>query len=97
MRPSEALKGREQKVRELVFSFGFKNPRVFGSVARGEDDDESDLDILVEYEKDVVGMMYRLELQERVSLLLGVRVDMKTAGGLPEHAVEQIKKESIPL
>ena len=48
MRPSEALPLHREKIRQLVLEAGMTNPRVFGSVVRGEDNEESDLDILVE-------------------------------------------------
>ncbi len=48
MRPSLALKANADRVIKILSRFNVKNPRIFGSTARAEDDDESDLDILVE-------------------------------------------------
>ena len=48
MRPSISLHNNRDRVREVLRRFGMVNPRIFGSVARGEDNDASDLDILVD-------------------------------------------------
>lgn len=48
MRPSASMAMRRDVVREILKRFHMENPRIFGSVARGEDADGSDLDILVE-------------------------------------------------
>jgi predicted nucleotidyltransferase len=47
MRPSEALALNRDKVLEIIARYPVTNPRVFGSVARGEDVEGSDIDILV--------------------------------------------------
>ncbi len=48
MRPSEALNLHRAGIRRIVSSHHATNPRVFGSVVRGEDTETSDLDILVD-------------------------------------------------
>jgi predicted nucleotidyltransferase len=48
MRPSEAIARRLDEVRAVIARYPVSNPRVFGSVARGEDDERSDFDLLVD-------------------------------------------------
>jgi predicted nucleotidyltransferase len=48
MRPSEALTIHRTELRQLVSRYNVTHPRVYGSVLTGEDDEESDLDILVD-------------------------------------------------
>ena len=48
MRPSIALQLHRDSIRGIVLRNGATNPRVFGSAARGEDTEDSDLDLLVE-------------------------------------------------
>jgi predicted nucleotidyltransferase len=48
MRPSELLPLDREAIRQLVLEAGMANPRVFNSVVRGEDNEDSDLDILVD-------------------------------------------------
>lgn len=97
MRPSKALKGREQEVRLLVLRFGYKNPIVYGSVARGEDTETSDLDILVEPDRDDLSIFDRLELQGRIEALLGVSVDVKTEKWIAERGMKKVREEGKPL
>lgn len=48
MRPSEVLEKNREAIREATKRFHAANPRVFGSVARGEDGPDSDIDIVVD-------------------------------------------------
>jgi len=48
MRPSISLENHRDQVREVLQRFRMANPRIFGSAARGEDTEQSDLDILVD-------------------------------------------------
>ena len=48
MKPSQKIRQHQQKIQELAQQFGMKNLRIFGSVAKGEDTENSDLDLLVE-------------------------------------------------
>jgi predicted nucleotidyltransferase len=48
MKPSAALSTHRDAVRRIVEAHRARNPRVFGSAARGEDRDDSDLDLLID-------------------------------------------------
>jgi predicted nucleotidyltransferase len=74
---------REKKhdILRLAEMYGAHNVRIFGSVARGDSRDDSDIDFLVEFDKgrtlfDFVGL--RLDLQE----LLGATVEVVTPNSL---------------
>jgi uncharacterized protein len=93
MRPSEVLEKNRQAIREATNRFNAALPRVFGSVARGED---SDLDILVDALPgttlfDLGGLLE--ELQD----ILGVKVDLVTAGGLPERIRHRVLSEASAI
>ena len=82
MRPSEVLEKNREAIREATTRFNAANPRVFGSVARGEDSEGSDLDILVDALPgatlfDLGGLQVELE-----HLFGGIKVDLATPGGL---------------
>jgi len=49
MKPSEILREKREEVLKIAEKYGLSNVRVFGSVARGEDDEKSDLDLLVQF------------------------------------------------
>ena len=54
---------------------------VFGSVARGEDNATSDIDLLVRFKKPV-GLFELIGIEERLETILGRPVDLATAAGL---------------
>lgn len=84
MKPSIALQQHRAAIRQIVERNHAKNARIFGSVLRGEDTDESDLDILIDTTDETtlfdIGAI-RVELME----LLGVEVDVLTPGALPDR------------
>lgn len=93
MKPSIALKLKRDEVREAASRFHTANPRVFGSVLHGEDQDDSDLDLLVDALPgttlfDLGGL--QVELEE----LLGAPVDLLTPGDLPPKFRDQVLAEA---
>lgn len=95
VRPSQALSAQRREVLALVERAGLGTPRVFGSVARGEDDESSDLDLVVEFtdDHDIVDL---LALEHALSELLTVPVDVvdaRAAGRVMEHG----DAEAVPL
>jgi predicted nucleotidyltransferase len=76
--------------------FGVKRASLFGSLARGEDREDSDIDILVEFEAgksllDLAGL--KIELEE----LLSRRVDLLTFNSLHPLLKDKILKEQKPI
>ena len=70
--------------------------RIFGCVARGEADSESDIDLLVNMESgrsllDLCGLL--IDLEE----LLGRKVDVVTEKGLRDRIRERVLKEAVAL
>lgn len=66
MKPSQKIRQHQQKIQELAQQFGMKNLLIFGSVAKGEDTENSDLDLLVEASPttalfDICGLQIELE------------------------------------
>ena len=97
MRPSEVLEKNREAIREATKRFNAANPRVFGSVARGEDGPDSDIDILVDSLPgttlfDLGGLQVELE-----QLFDGVKVDLVTTGGLRASMRDRILSESFPI
>jgi uncharacterized protein len=96
MRPSEALAKHRDKVREIIARYPVSNPRVFGSAARGEDTESSDLDMLVHVE----GRMSYFDLA-RLALelgdLLGCTVDLGEDTAVRPHAAKSIFADARPI
>ena len=82
MRPSIALELRRTAIREVVSHFRTANPRVFGSVLSGTDQDGGDLDLLVDALPGAT-LLDLGDLQDALKSLLGVQVDVLTPGDLP--------------
>lgn len=96
MKPSVALDLKRSAVREATGRFRAANPRVFGSVLHGADQDGSDLDLLVDALPgatlfDLGGLQVELEA------LLGVPVDLLTPGDLPPKVRAQVLAEAQPV
>ncbi len=96
MAPDEPLRQKRQEILRLCASYGARNPRVFGSVARGNADERSDIDLLVEMEPgrslfDLGGLQYELER------LLGRPVDVVTERGLKARIRDRVLREAVPL
>jgi len=70
---------------------------VFGSYARGENSPESDLDLLVHF-KNRIGLLRLVQLQQRLSDLLKVQVDLVTENGLKNPRLKKyIYKDLISI
>jgi len=96
--PNVALRRLEDKreaVVGLVRAHKGRSVAVFGSVARGEATDDSDIDLLVEFEPDS-SLLDLIELEEALRALLGTNVDVISAGALLERDTE-IRRDAVPL
>ena len=93
MKRDEALR-RMNENRQKLGDFFVKPLLIFGSVARDQATDASDIDLLVEFERPV-GLFTFLRLQEYLEQLLGCRVDLATIAALGEEMREHVLKEAI--
>jgi uncharacterized protein len=93
---SELLKDKREAILQVAAKHGARNVRVFGSVARGEADEQSDIDFLVDMEPgrsllDLGGLL--MDLQD----LLGQNVDVLTERGLKPRIRERVLHEAVAL
>ncbi len=75
---------------------GFYNVRFFGSVARGDYSNDSDIDLLVDY-RTSTSIFDLGHLIGRCEEILDRRVDVVTLGCIPEADHERVLRESVPL
>ena len=76
--------------------YAVRNFYLFGSVSRGEEKEESDVDILVEFVPDArVGLFQFTKLQRELGILLNCRVDLATPESLREELRDEILKEAV--
>lgn len=77
LRLRAALELHRSRIDQLLDRYGATHPRLFGSVARGDAREDSDLDLLVDLAPGAGNEMLRISgLAEELSELLGVRVDV---------------------
>lgn len=95
VRPSQLLQIARDQVLEAVRAIGGQDVRVFGSVAKGTDQPDSDIDLLVTFPPgaDIVTL---LTLEEDLSNLLTVPVDVVSAGS-SGPVLERALAEAVPL
>jgi predicted nucleotidyltransferase len=93
---NEILREKREEILRIAAKHGAYNVRIFGSVARGEADEASDVDVLVELSPerslfDLGGLLMDLES------LLGCNVDVVTVRGLRKRIRERVLREAVPL
>jgi predicted nucleotidyltransferase len=92
----EALRQRRSDILRIAQAHGARNVRVFGSVARGEEGPDSDLDLLVDLEprRNLLDLGHLvMDLQD----LLGRRVDVVEPEGLHWYIRDKVLKEAVAL
>lgn len=96
MKPSVALARHRDTIRQVIEDNRTTNPRVFGSVLRGDDVETSDLDILVDPASDM--SLFDLgAIHFELNRLLGVPVDIVTPASLPARVRDHILAEARPV
>lgn len=83
----------QKQLSPLLHEYGIKHAAVFGSVSRGEDRPDSDVDILVSLGDKQMGMFAFLELIRRAEEKLGRKIDMVTDGALNKFVRPYITKD----
>ena len=96
MTAKDVLRARREEILRICAKHGTRNVRVFGSVARNEDDEHSDIDLVVEFGPGASLLDHAalwLELQE----LLGPNVDVVSDRGIKPRIRDSILREALPL
>lgn len=91
-----ALERNRRAVLKVTAAAGVRNVRVFGSVARGEDRADSDIDLLVHLPDDFT--LFDLgRLESTLSSIVGAKVDLVPAAGLRPNLRDTTLAEAVPL
>lgn len=96
MRPSVALALNRAAIRRIVEAHRACNARVFGSVAHGDDTNDSDLDLLIDPTSNTT-LMDVAAIQVELEELLGVTVDVLTPRALPDKFRSAVLAEAVPV
>lgn len=84
------LINKKNQIEALRLKYGARRIRVFGSVARGEESKDSDIDFLIDFPRGYDLFTQRLPLTESLKELLGRPVDL-----IPEHEVNRHIKDHV--
>lgn len=95
VRPSEVLRVLRQEALGVIERHRGAAPLVFGSVARGTDSPESDVDLLVTFADDA-GITDLLAMEDELAELLTVPVDVVSAGS-SGRVIDRALSEAVPL
>jgi predicted nucleotidyltransferase len=92
----EQLRAKREALIALADRYKAENLRVFGSVARGEENENSDVDILVHFRQGA-SLFDLMDLKEDAEELLGLQVDIVSDRGLHPRLTSRILSEARPL
>lgn len=90
------LKQRRTEILAVAARHGASNIRIIGSVARGDDDEKSDIDLLVQFEPGR-SILDQAALIDDLEQLLGRKVDVACDDGLRPRVQARVLPEAIAL
>jgi predicted nucleotidyltransferase len=93
----DTLREKRSQILDIAAKHGAFNVRVFGSVARGEETPESDIDFLIDYDRSKITPWFPGGLLMDLQDLLGRKVDVLTERGVSPLIREQVLAEAKPL
>jgi uncharacterized protein len=96
MYQNDLLKSRREEILRIASKHGAQNVRVFGSVARGDADSQSDIDLLVEFKRGTT-LLGHAALMQELEDLLGVKVDVVSERGLRDRVRERVLREAVAI
>ncbi len=87
----------KEKIKSIAAQHGAFNVRVFGSVARGQADQNSDLDLLVDYDLDKISPWFPVRLIRDLEDFLGTKVDVVTPAGIKARIYNEVLADALAL
>lgn len=93
---NDRLFRHRDEIHRLVTEHHARDPRVFGSVARGDATDESDIDLLVDFGPEA-GLLDEVGLRLALTDLLQVPVDVVASDTLRGELRDRILREAVPV
>lgn len=93
----EQLQEKREEILEIAAKHGAFNVRIFGSVARGEETENSDIDFLVDYDLDRISSWFPVGLIHDWETLLNQKVDVVTEKSLHHFIKDKVLAEAMNL
>lgn len=88
---------KREEILKIAAKHGAYHVRIFGSVARGEDDENSDIDFLIDYDLSKTSSWFPMGLILELETLLKRKVDVATDDSLHYFIRDKVLKEAIKL
>lgn len=88
---------KRKEIIKILAGYNMFNPAVFGSVARGEETETSDIDIMVDFDAKKYGLMPLLDASDALQAILFQQIDIAPRSVLAEHVALQAQREAVPL
>ncbi len=92
----EVLKYLKENKKRFEKEYGIKKIYLFGSVARGEDKENSDIDLMVEFRENATIFEY-MEFEEVIKKRFGKEVDLATMDMIKPLIVKSVKRDIIDV
>lgn len=94
----EIIKTKQEQIREICLRYGVRELSLFGSIARGDFDDDSDVDLLVEFDPESeVGFLTLSRLQRELAAIMQRPVDLVPKLGLKPVIKQYVLAGTEPL
>ncbi len=97
MQLKKLLQEKREEILKIAAQHGAYNVRVFGSVARGEETENSDVDFLIDYDLSKTSSWFPMGLILDLEVLLKRKVDVATDDSLHYFIREKVIQEAIKL
>ncbi len=97
MKLKQILQEKREAIIAIAAKHGAFNVRIFGSVARGEEREDSDIDFLIDYDLAKISPWFPGGLLMDLEEFLQCKVDIVTDKGLSPLIRERVLKEAKPL
>jgi predicted nucleotidyltransferase len=97
MQLNDLTPNTREKIKKIAAQHGAYNVRVFGSVAKGQADQTSDLDLLVDYDLDKISPWFPVRLIRDLENQLNIKVDIVTPEGLKPRIRNEVLQEALTL
>lgn len=93
----DLLVEKREQILEIAAKHGAFNVRVFGSVAREEETEDSDIDFLIDYDIERISAWFPVGLIHDLQDLLGCKIDVVTESGLKPRVRDNVLRDCIQL
>ncbi|EAZ88850.1 nucleotidyltransferase family protein [Crocosphaera chwakensis] len=97
MKLKQFLSEKREEILKIAAKHGAYNVRIFGSVAREDDDENSDIDFLIDYDLSKTTAWFPMGLILELEGLLNHKVDIATDDSLHEFIRDKVLEEAIKL